>query len=675
MHTRSFNVIPTFLLLYLAGFLGVAQAQEGVARVLKPLIEAHAGKVSVAIEVLDADNQTQSKWDHLGTQVMPTASLIKLAIMIEAYRQADRAEISLDDIVHLTDADKVPGSGILTEHLSAGTALSVRDLIRLMIRYSDNTATNLVLEKIGLESTAAAMAKLGFPETQVHSKVYRRDTSIDLERSQRYGLGSTTAFDSVRLLIRLERGELATPKACAEMLEHLKTCDDTGRFPRFLPPGTAVAHKTGAVNKTRTAAGIIYSPAGKIVLCVLTNENEDTSWTDENAAHRLCANLAKAAYDYVNSSQVALSQPSELAKGAAGGLVEDLQRTLNARLGSELSCDGDFGPATESVVKQFQTQHQLAPTGVVDPATWHALGDLVHGDDVVVDPPDVINRASLPLETGLDPNAQPAVTARAFAVMDRTSGAVLASLNGDEPLPNASTTKLMTAYLVLEYATKHPNSLDELVTFSERADSTAGSTCEVKAGEQLLVSELLYGLLLPSGNDASVALAEHFGSRMIKPLVSESKIQGTGANDSYDAFVTAMNAKAAELGLAATQFQNPHGLTQEEHYSSAVDLAMLARAALRLPRFGDYVNCRQRGCRLKSLSGYTRNVVWKNTNRLLSQDGFYGLKTGTTNAAGACLVAAGIREGRDRIVVVLGAANSDARYVDARNLFSWAWRQ
>jgi beta-lactamase class A len=113
--------------------------------------------------------------------------------MIEAYQQAAEGKLMLDDPVTLADADKVPGSGILTSHFSAGAKFSVRDTVRLMIVFSDNTATNLVLDKIGIGSTAARMDTWGFPNTKIHAKVFRRETSVFPERSQEFGLGSTTA--------------------------------------------------------------------------------------------------------------------------------------------------------------------------------------------------------------------------------------------------------------------------------------------------------------------------------------------------------------------------------------------------------------------------------------------------------------------------------------------------
>ena len=262
---------------------------------LMPLIDGHKGDVAVAVKHLG----TGETWLYHADVPMPTASLIKFPVMIEAYRQAEDGKLDLTKIVTLTKEDKVPGSGVLTQHFSDGVALSVRDAIRLMITYSDNTATNLVVDQIGLKSTADTMEKMGFPDTKLHSKVFRRDTSVFPERSKEFGLGSTSANDMIKLCESLHKKELISAKASEAMLEHLKTCDDINKFPRFLPQGTKVAYKTGSVDEARTAAGIIYDPAaGPFVLCVMTNKNGDRRWTPENAGDRLCANIARECFDY-----------------------------------------------------------------------------------------------------------------------------------------------------------------------------------------------------------------------------------------------------------------------------------------------------------------------------------------------------------------------------------------
>jgi len=126
------------------------------------------------------------------------------------------------------------------------------------------------------------MTKLGLAETRLNAKVFRADTRIDQERGKKYGLGSTTANEMVRLLEMIHAGKVVSEDACKEMIGHLKACDDKDKMTRFLPPGTVVAHKTGSVDASKTDAGIIYIPDSKdkkktrpIALCVLTDENDD----------------------------------------------------------------------------------------------------------------------------------------------------------------------------------------------------------------------------------------------------------------------------------------------------------------------------------------------------------------------------------------------------------------
>ncbi len=666
---------------------------EQFADVLEPLAKAHAGEVAISVRILDEQGQETCHWSYRGDVVMPTASLIKLPVMVEAYRQAESDDagvvrLSLDRMLVLKEEDKVPGSGVLTDHFTAGMSLSVRDAIRLMIRYSDNTATNMVVDCIGIESTAKTMSKLGFPETQLHSKVFRRDSSVAPDRSERFGLGSTTANDMTELLARLDRGEIVSPAAAKAMLSHLLTCDDEAKLTRELPAECRVAHKTGAVNRSRTAAGIVSFPSGKFAICVLTDKNADTSWSVENAAEKLIGRIARTVYDEVKANspgtRAEIREPTALTLGATGELVESLQRTLNDRIMAGLSVDGDFGPATGNAVKKFQESKQIAASGVMDEATWTALGDLID-TDMPVPPPELVNSQALPSLPALDPHAVPEFSAKAWIAMDSKSQEILAEHNSRDRLHIASTTKVMTAFLVLELAAADPGILDEIVTFSVRADATIGSTSGVRAGEQLPVGKLLYGLLLPSGNDAAVALAEHFGNRL--GATTESGSKGTGIaheppNQSpYDQFISAMNARARQLGMHDSHFENPHGLTEPAHRSTALDLARLCHVALQLPYMRKVMGCRQYGVQVQNEYGNRRNLLWENTNRLLAQDGFIGMKTGTTDAAGACLIAVGkhpvngVAGERETIVVILGASSSEARYIDARNLFSWAWRK
>jgi D-alanyl-D-alanine carboxypeptidase (penicillin-binding protein 5/6) len=266
-------------------------------------------------------------------------------------------------------------------------------------------------------------------------------------------------------------------------------------------------------------------------------------------------------------------------------------------------------------------------------------------------------------------DGQPAVSARSWAILDGKTGKLLWGQDADKPLDPASTTKMMTALVIADVLATEAKALDETLTFSPRADATVGSSADLKAGEKIRVGDLLYGLLLPSGNDAATALAEHFGAR------TKSGKEAPKEQDPFVSFVVEMNRKAIAMKLDRTKFANPHGLTAPEHKSTARDLGLIAKAVLEAPPFAKIVATPEFSCDVTAVDGAKRRATWKNTNQLLGMRGYLGVKTGTTNAAGCCLAAAAER-GHDRLVlVVLGAEGNRARYADARNLFRWAWRE
>ena len=658
------------LVLFLLSLVHTAHAEEDpqLAEAIQPLITAHEGTVAVSVKHLS----TGASFSHRGDEPMPTASLIKFPIMVAAYQLAAEGKLDLTTPIELKASDKVPGSGILTQHFSDGMRLSIRDAIRLMIVYSDNTATNLVVDQIGLPTTSELMTNWEYLHTRLHSKVYRADTSIAPERSKQFGLGSTTAMEMVRLLTKLDKQELVSADASRQMYEHLLACDDKPRLAKYLPKETKVALKTGSVAASRTVAGIIETPSGHLAVCVMTNNNKDQTWTDDNAAVLLCAEIARRAYQHFNPANDAAADqsPKELAQGASGEMVEALQRTLNKRTGtSQLSTDGEFGPATKQVVIAFQRSQNLPPTGIVSPETWKALGPLIVSDEEPQVDPEAINKEVLP-QAPPDPIAGPPfVTANAWAIGDAKTGRILWHDKGDDRRDFASTTKTMTAWLILREATAEPKLLNEVITFSSSADRTPGSTTGLKAGEKITVRELLYGLMLPSGNDAATALAEFAGPRFAADGDS------TEAKRPFARFVAEMNRTAKELGLKQTQYANPHGLPDNVHLSTASDQVLLTVKVMQSEQFRDYVQTRQHAVKVQGPGGYTRNVVWKNTNKLLEIAGYTGVKTGTTDAAGSCLVSVGKHRDDELIVVVLGCSSNEARYVDTRNLFRWAWLQ
>lgn len=262
---------------------------------LAPLLQAHKGKVAVGVKHL----VTGDTFFHHPDEVMPTASLIKVAVLVEAYLQADEGKLSLRERIELKDSDKVPGSGILTYHFSSGAMLPLRDYIRLMTALSDNTATNVVLDQVGIANVNRRMASFGLTETRINAKVFRGSTtSVDKKRTAKYGLGSTTAREMVTLFEKIQTSEAFRPPLKLAMLEHLKKNDDKDKFGRLALPGVSIAHKDGSVTASRTDAGILYTPSGPIVVCVLTDDNADRRWVRDNAGNLLCATIARAVFDH-----------------------------------------------------------------------------------------------------------------------------------------------------------------------------------------------------------------------------------------------------------------------------------------------------------------------------------------------------------------------------------------
>jgi D-alanyl-D-alanine carboxypeptidase (penicillin-binding protein 5/6) len=633
---------------------------------IKALIDVHEGEVGVAIKHLNSGKS----FVHRGDAVQATASLIKFPVLIELYKQHEAGKVSLDKMITLRDEDKVPGSGILTDHFPVGTQIPLRGVAQLMMAFSDNTATNLVIDQVGLLAVVATMDELGLKETRLNSKVYKRDTSVAPDRSEKYGLGSTTANDMVKLLELLHAKKLVSQTASEQMLKHMAACDDASKIRRFLPKTVKYYHKTGAVANTRTDAGIFEMPGGPVAIAILTTKNRDASWGNENAAEILCGKIGQIVFNEFSAVDTPkASDVAKLAVGASGEMVEALQRALNKKVKMDvaLTVDGDFGSMTASALRKFQSENGLPPTGVVDEATWQKLGPLEFQDDAT-SAPEVVNAEKLTLLPPDPVDGLPFVSCKAWVVAHAKSGKVLASEKLDDRLDIASTTKIMTAWLVCKECEKSPATLDETLIFSKRADDTIGSSATVRAGESLSIREALYGLMLPSGNDMSVALAEHFGARFVEP-------SGADTQDPLNLFVAAMNREAQRLGMLNTMYQNPHGLTAKNHYSSCADLVLLARTALSSELIRNVVSTRQHGCTVQSQSGYSRNIVWKNTNVLLGTEGYFGMKTGTTDAAGACLVSCSQLGEDSLIVVVLGASGSAARYSDSRNLHRWGRQQ
>ncbi|HTT38046.1 MAG TPA: D-alanyl-D-alanine carboxypeptidase family protein, partial [Burkholderiales bacterium] len=238
--------------------------------------------------------------------------------------------------------------------------------------------------------------------------------------------------------------------------------------------------------------------------------------------------------------------------------------------------------------------------------------------------------------------------AKAWLLLDYRTRRVIVSRNADERIEPASLTKLMTAYLVFGALKQNALTASQLLPVSAKAAKMPGSRMFIESGKMVSVDELLRGMIVQSGNDATIALTE-------------------GVAGSEESFVQGMNEQAARLGLGDTRFANATGLADPRHYSTARDLSRLAAALIQ--DFPDYLP-------LYSIKEYTYNgITQRNRNELLFRDPFVdGLKTGYTESAGYCLVATAQRDGRRLLAIVTGAASEGGRAMEAQKLLNYGFQ-
>ena len=275
---------------------------------------------------------------------------------------------------------------------------------------------------------------------------------------------------------------------------------------------------------------------------------------------------------------------------------------------------------------------------------WLASNFIVYADLEDDEKIDVKLLQEETLQTVKNITQGPKLNARIGLIFDRNSKTILYEKNGQKQVPMASTTKIMTAIIVLENA-----DLKEVVTIDKKAAGTGGSRLGLKVNDKITVHDLLYGLMLKSGNDTAVALAVHVGG-------------------SVEGFSKMMNEKAQKMGWRNSHFVTPHGLDAEGHYTTAYELACMADYALQIPKFKEIVATKQYTATING-----RPITISNTNELLGVlDGVYGVKTGFTNGANRCLVTSCKRGKLDIITVVLGADTKKIRTTDSIKLIEYA---
>lgn len=269
---------PVVCFAMLVSLPAVASAQSSATQTLRRTLDslsaAHRGVVGYSITNLATGEHLEQR----GDETFSTASLIKVPVLVTLFDLAEQQQLSLDDPVVLTEIDKVGGAGQL-QYLRTPLTLRLWDVAFLMTTLSDNTATNLVLDRIKIRRVWQKMEALGLAHTKVHSGSMTRIASVAPDSSAKYGLGVTTPNEMAKLFELLVAGKAVSPRADSIMLQMMSRNEDGSKLARFTY-GVPLAHKSGDVDRSRTDCGVFTLPA-RVVVCVLTRDNVDTRyWTD-----------------------------------------------------------------------------------------------------------------------------------------------------------------------------------------------------------------------------------------------------------------------------------------------------------------------------------------------------------------------------------------------------------
>ena len=308
--------IRTFLTCCLFASLasGVSMAQEDATldTQLKAIAEAHHGRVTLFAHNLKSGQTASLSPDEL----VQTASVIKLGVLLDAAEQIRAGKATLDEKLVLTKPNQVGGSGVLGL-MDTPLILTLRDTLTLMVVLSDNTATNLAIDSLGLAHIDATLRSAGLKDTILYKKVFVPASGRMPADQPKFGLGKTTARESADLMERLATCHLsldASPvtdvtklrdgKICGAILHMLRSQQDRNSLPRYIETldtgehGSAIANKTGALNQVRNDVALIITKSGPVVIAAFTQDNIDQRWTGDNEAEQTLGKLAKAVVDH-----------------------------------------------------------------------------------------------------------------------------------------------------------------------------------------------------------------------------------------------------------------------------------------------------------------------------------------------------------------------------------------
>lgn len=298
----------TLALLFLTILLSLPVAPAAAARdvllerQLRTMTAHYAGKVALFATDLRSGKSVELDADT----PVPTASVIKLTILFHALKEIAAGAARFDEPLQLTADNQVAGSGVLAQFDTPQT-ITLKDALTLMIVVSDNTATNLLIDRFGLDAIDSRIRWMGLHDTWLYKKVFKPATGIVPTDQKRFGLGKTTAREMADIMRRFADCDLNAPgvsvapsaedrRLCEAALKMLKNQTDGAAIPRYLG-GLQVANKTGALDEVRNDVAIVYAPGGPVVISAFTYDNKDKSWTPDNSAQLLIARLAKSIVD------------------------------------------------------------------------------------------------------------------------------------------------------------------------------------------------------------------------------------------------------------------------------------------------------------------------------------------------------------------------------------------
>lgn len=281
---------------------------------LEAVAAKHEGKVA-----LYAKNLRTGDAVAIDAEVpVKTASVIKLPLMVEAFRQVKAGKIKLSDPIELTKDNQVPGSGVLA-FMQPGLKLTLEDAISMMMMLSDNTATNMVIDAVGLKPTNEWLASKGLKNTYFYKKVYKKAEGPMPPDQKQFGLGKTTAKEMAQVVESVTKCELGDKSLCDKMIYIMRNQQYRAMIPRYLETVdtseelSGVADKIGALDEVRADVGAVFTRQGPIVISAFTYDNKDQSWTPENQAEILIGRMARMILDEWAPKGVATGEKDPLA--------------------------------------------------------------------------------------------------------------------------------------------------------------------------------------------------------------------------------------------------------------------------------------------------------------------------------------------------------------------------